>query len=66
MNEKLLTSETFKDKKSSYPSSVSVTFKSDRLTDLDYFKKIPKTKLEIYEKKKFLFSQDEKIKVNFF
>lgn len=64
MQEKLLTSELFKDKKDSYPSSVSVQFKNDRLTENSFYKNLPSPKTEIFKTKSFLINQSEKILVN--
>lgn len=63
MDEKLLTSEIFKNKKDSYPASVPVSFKTDRLTENDIYKSIPKLKQDLFNTKKYLLDQNEKILV---
>ena len=59
MNEKLLASEQFNDRKESYLKSISVKFKSDRLSDNT---NIPKTKQDLINK----ICQNENIIVNTF
>ena len=60
MQEKLLASELFKNKKDSYPKSVVNPFKSDRLADTETFKSLNKQKLEFITSKKYLQDQNEK------
>jgi hypothetical protein len=57
----LLASSLFKDRKESYPMSVCVPFKTDRLEDNQFYKNLPKQKKDIYASKKFLKDSTEKI-----
>lgn len=59
--EKLLASSLFKDRKESYPTSVGVPFKSERLEDNELFKSLSKQKRDIYASKKFLKDSNEKL-----
>lgn len=60
----MLASELFKKKKDSYEASVGVPFKSDRLTDCDIFKNMPKHKQDIIKNKAFIVDSNEKQIVN--
>lgn len=64
MDEKVLTSSIFKDRKESYEDSITVTFKTDRLTTSSFFAALPKPKQELLTtNKKFLIDPNEKIMV---
>lgn len=63
MKEKLLTSQLFKGKKETYPASVAIPFKADRLSENDLFKNFSKQKKDAIASKKFFKDQNEKIMV---
>lgn len=63
MQEKLLTSELFKDKKDSYQDSVKITFKADRLQEHNSYKILPNQKIEYLKNNSFLVEKSETIKV---
>lgn len=63
MEEKVLTSDFFKDKKESYPPTVPLEFKTDRLNEKELYKNLAKPKKDILENKKFLQDQNENIMV---
>jgi hypothetical protein len=62
LNEKLLASEWFKDKKDSYKASVSVPFKTDRLTENALFKNMPKQ--DFIKNKNFLKDKNQDVLVS--
>jgi hypothetical protein len=60
LEDKLLASELFKNKKDSYTVSLPVVFKSDRLSDHDNFKSMPKHKQDLIKNKSFIQDANEK------
>ena len=63
MYEKLLTSELFRNKKESYPDSIRIEFKIDRLSNSSLFNSLPQAKKDLFNSKKFLLDQNEKVQV---
>lgn len=63
MQEKLLTSELFKDKKDSYQASVKLTFKTDRLQEHSSYKALPNQKTQYLRDNLFFVEKSETIQV---
>lgn len=61
MNEKIIASELFRNKKQAYAASVAKFFEEDRLSDADEFKKMEKQKQELINQKRN--SKEEKVMV---
>lgn len=66
MREKSLTSNLFKDKKESYPASVGVPFKIDRLEDHSSYKVLPSQKIDFLKSNSFFVDKSENVKVSIF
>ena len=64
MQEKLLASELFNNKKESYSLSVSVPFSSNRLEENESFKSLAKAKQDFFRDKKYTKDSNEKEIVN--
>ena len=56
----MLASELFKNKKDSYEKSIERPFKSDRLSDCETFKSMPKVKQDIIKNKAYIQDSNEK------
>ena len=65
MEEKLLASKLFKDRKASYKHSVSEPFISDRLTENALFNKINHVKQAFFKNKTYLSDESQNVLVSF-
>ncbi|CAF0868028.1 unnamed protein product [Brachionus calyciflorus] len=61
MQEKLMMSEMFKDKKESYSTSVAIKFQNDRLQENQKYKSLASQKVEYLKNKSYLLDQSENI-----